>query len=168
MIVVAGQRPGADRHALVRRVGGAVEMIDSEPQCQLSGGVAFDLDVAELPAACPGRLVFRQDPAPAQVSRSAKFVTRLPARFQIVGATQRHGNSALETHNLPRASSPTPGPCQSVGGDRRKIVAVDLQRRCSSHGEALAGTLSPPHAEILIDPFGDESEIRLPQRTLPI
>ena len=42
---------------------------------------------------------------------------------------------------------------------RRKIVAVDLQRRCGRHGEALAGTLGAPHAEILIEPFRDEPEI---------
>ena len=50
MIVVAGQRPGADRDALVGRVGGAVQMVDSEPQCLLCGRVATDLDVAALPA----------------------------------------------------------------------------------------------------------------------
>ena len=42
---------------------------------------------------------------------------------------------------------------------RRKIVAVDLQRRCGRHGEALAGTLGAPHAEILIEPLGDEPEV---------
>ena len=38
-------------------------------------------------------------------------------------------------------------------------MAVDLQRRCGSHGDALAGTLGVPHAEILIEPFRDEPEI---------
>ena len=42
---------------------------------------------------------------------------------------------------------------------RRKIVAVDLQRRCGRHGEALAGMLGAPHAEILIELFGYEPEV---------
>jgi hypothetical protein len=59
MIIVAGQRPGTDRHALVRRIGGANQMVDSESQCLRCGGVAFDFNVAAPPAARPGRLVFR-------------------------------------------------------------------------------------------------------------
>ena len=38
-------------------------------------------------------------------------------------------------------------------------MAVDLQRRCGGHGDALAGMLGAPHAEILIEPFRDEPEI---------
>ena len=77
MIVVAGQRPGADRDALVGRVGRAVQVVDGEPQCLLRGRVAVDLDVAALPAARPGRLVLRDHAAPAELSRNAELVPRL-------------------------------------------------------------------------------------------
>ena len=159
MIIVPGQRPGANRHALVRWVGGAIQMIDSEPQCLLRGGIAADLHVAAPPAGCPGRLVFRQHAAPTEVSCSIKLVPRPFARFQTVGVAPRHGDSALEAHNLSGACFPAPGPFQSVDGGRRKIVAIDLQRRCGGHGDAFAGTLGAPHAEILIEPFRDEPEI---------
>ena len=158
MIVVAGQRPGADRDALVGRVGGAVQMVDGEPQCLLRGRVAIDLDVAALPAACPGRLVRRDHAAPAELSRNVELVPRLAAGIRILGVAPHHGDGALETHDLPGAGFPAPGPFQLAERGRRKIAAVDLQRRCGRHGEALAGTLGAPHAEILIEPFGDEPE----------
>ena len=128
MIIVAGKRPGADRHALVRRIGGANQMVDSEPQCLLCGGVAFDFNVAALPAARPGRFVFRQHAAPAKVSCNFKLVPRPSARVQTGGVAPRHGDSALETHNLPSARFPAPGAFQFVDGGCRKIAAVDLQR----------------------------------------
>ena len=46
MIVVAGQRPGADRDARIVRVGRADQMIDGEPQSKLRLCIALDLDVA--------------------------------------------------------------------------------------------------------------------------
>src|ERR1700722_15413125 len=125
MIIVAGKRSGTDRHALVRRIGGANQMIDSEPQCLLCGGVAFDFNVAAPPAGCPSRLVFRQHAAPAKASCSFKLVTRPSARVQTLGVAPRHGNSALETHNLPSTRFPAPGAFQFVDGGCRKIAAVD-------------------------------------------
>ncbi len=137
MIIVAGQRPGADRHALVRRVGGAVQMVDSEPQCLLCGGVAVDFDVAAPPAACPGRLVFRQHAAPAEMSRNIELVSRPCARVQTLGIAPRHGDSALETHNLPGAGFPAPGPFQLVDGGRRK----SWPSTCSDDAVAMARLL---------------------------
>jgi hypothetical protein len=109
-IVVAGQRPGADPHALVGWVGRAVQVVNSEPQCLLCSCVAVDLDVAALPAACPGRLVLRDHAAPAEESRSAELVTRSAARVQTLGVAPRHCDGAFETHDLPGARFPGPGP----------------------------------------------------------
>jgi hypothetical protein len=134
-------------------------MIDSEPQCLLCVIVAVDLDVAALPATYPGRLVFRQHAAPAEVARNIKLISCPSVWVQILGVAPRYGDSALETRNLSGACFPAPGPFQVVDGGRRKIVAIDLQRRCGGHGDALAGTLGAPHAEILIEPFRDEPEI---------
>ena len=75
-------------------------MVDREPQCLLCGIVAVDLDVAELPAACPGPLVFRQHAAPTEMARNIKFVSCLSAWIQILGVAPRHGDNALETRNL--------------------------------------------------------------------
>jgi hypothetical protein len=74
MVVVASQRPGAYRDALVGRVGGAVQMVDGEPQRLLRVRVAVDLDVAELPAVRPARLVFGDYAAPAEMPRNAELV----------------------------------------------------------------------------------------------
>src|SRR5271154_1115039 len=100
MVIVAGQRAGSDRHALVCRIGGAIQMIDSEPQCLLCGGVAVDLDVAAQPATCPGRLVSRQYAAPAEVARNIKLILCPSAWVKILGVAPCHGDCALEIHNL--------------------------------------------------------------------
>jgi hypothetical protein len=91
-VVVTGQRPGADLDALVGWVGRAVQVVDGEPQCLLCGGVAIDLDVAALPAACPGRLVFRDYAAPTKASRNPEPVSGADARVQTLGVAPRHGD----------------------------------------------------------------------------
>jgi len=54
MIIVPGQRPRADRHALVRRVDGAVQMVGSEPQGKLlSSTRAAANDVASKRSCSP-------------------------------------------------------------------------------------------------------------------
>ena len=76
MIVVTGQRAGADRNALVGWVGGAVQVIECEPQRTLRGRVAFDLNVAALPALRPGRLVRSDNAAPTGVLSKPELLPR--------------------------------------------------------------------------------------------
>src|ERR1700722_2421294 len=135
-------------------------MVDSEPQCLLCVGVAVDLHIAALPAACPGRLVLPQPTAPADASRSIELFPRAGARVQTLGIAPRHGDGALKTHDLPGTGIPAPGPFELTELGRRKIAAVDLQRCRSRHGEALAGTSGAPHAEILLEPLGHQPKVQ--------
>ena len=75
-------------------------MVDREPQCLLCGVVAVDLDVAALPATCPGRLVFRQHAAPTEMARNIKLISCRSPWVQTLGVAPRHGDCALEIHNL--------------------------------------------------------------------
>ena len=51
-----------------------------------------------------------------------------------------------------------PGPYERAGHGRRDLGAVELQRRCRSHRDALARIPSPPDTEILLKPLGYEPE----------
>ena len=76
VIVVAGQRPRADRNAFIGGVGRAVQVVDREPQGMLCGGIALDLDVAarqRLPHAASCAV---DHAAPAKASRGIQFFPR--------------------------------------------------------------------------------------------
>ena len=49
VIVIAGEPACSDGNALIGRIGGTVEVVDSETQRLLSGRVASDLDIAGTP-----------------------------------------------------------------------------------------------------------------------
>src|SRR5450755_2066263 len=135
-------------------------MVDCEPQCLLRVDVAIDLDIAALPAACPGRLVLCQHAAPTEASRDIELFPRLPARVQTLGVAPHHGDVALKGHDLPAAGIPFPGPFELAELGWRKIAAVDLQGCRSRHGEALVGTFGAPHAEILLESLGNEPKVQ--------
>src|SRR5580704_9622474 len=134
-------------------------MVDSEPQCLLCVGVAVNLDIAALPAACPGRLVLCQHAAPAEASRNIELFPRPAARVQTSGVAPRHGDGALKTHDLPGTGVPAPGPFELAKLGGRMIVAVDLQRCRGRYGEALVRTLGAPHAKIRLEPLGHEPKV---------
>jgi hypothetical protein len=50
VIVVAGEPPCSDGNVLIGRIGGTVEVVDSETQRLLRGWVASDLDIAGTPS----------------------------------------------------------------------------------------------------------------------
>ena len=132
-IVVAGQRPGADRDALVGRVGRAVQVVDGEPQCLLCGRVAFDLDVAALPAACPGRLVLRDHAAPAELSRNAEFVPRHAGRGPDLGC-----------RSAPRRRSARNTRPARDGISRSRTISMAERGRRQDRGRRSAATMRSP------------------------
>jgi hypothetical protein len=77
-----------------------------------------------------------------------------------------HGDGAREAHDLRGAAGPCPCVLQDAAGSRRNVLAIDAQMRCRGDGEALAGTVGTPQAEILIEPFGDKPEIDAFERRL--
>src|SRR5208337_2976311 len=96
------------------------------------------LNIAALPAACPGRLVLGDDAAPADVPHKFELLPRFDAGLPGFGVTPYDRDDALKTHRLSRPSYPRPGRFQRVKRGRRQIMVVYSERRRGRHGETLA------------------------------
>ena len=127
LIVVAGKPTCTDGHALIGRIGGTVEVVDSKTQRLLSGRIAFDFDIAGAPPISPSHLVLFDDLAPADLSSCAEFLPCAAANIRILGVTSDHSNQPRYTHNLAGTRLPTPGPHERTRHDRRNLGTVDLQ-----------------------------------------
>src|SRR5215467_1988543 len=148
VIVVAGEPTRSDGNSLIRRIGGAVEVIDSETQRLLGGRVSADLEIAGMPPVCPNRLVLFDDLAPADLSGHAELVPCNTARICILGVASDRNDQPREARDLPWTRLPMPGPRERTKRGWHNLGAVDLQRRCSSDRETFARILGPPHPEI--------------------
>ena len=127
LIVVAGEPTCSDRNALIGRIGGTVEVVDSETQRLLSGRIAFDFDIAGAPPICPSRLVLFDNLSPADLTSKAEFLPSDAANILIIGVAAGHGNQPRYTHGLARTRLPMPGPDERTGHGWRNIGTVDLQ-----------------------------------------
>ena len=103
-------------------------MVRGESQRLLRGRVSVDPEIASLPSLCPGRLVFLDDLAPAELSGNAKLRPRNSAGILILTIASHHGDQARKAHDLAGTSLPMPGPYERTGHGRRNVSAVDLQR----------------------------------------
>src|SRR5271167_1614292 len=94
----------------------------------------------------------------------AKLVLGNRSGVQLLRIAPCHGDAPLEMHHLSRSTLPGPGPCELAELGRWNIPPVDAQRRRGSHGEALSGILRAPYADVLLEPFRHQFELRSRER----
>src|SRR5271169_3836621 len=108
--------------------------------------------------------MFPDDVAPTKMAGDAELVPCKRGGVQVLGIAPCHGDAPLKMHDLPRSTLPGPRSCEFAELGWRNIPPVDLQRGCSSHSEALSGIFRPPYADVLLEPFRPELEVRSLER----